>query len=203
MGASGLIGRDAETAQLDRAVAEAEEHGGALLISGAAGIGKTSLLDHAATNARSRGHQVLAVTGLESEADLTYGGLHQLLQPVLASAGGLPAPQKSALLTALGMRAGAPPEMFLVALATLSLIGEAAAERPVILVADDVQWLDSPTSSVLAFIAHRLESTHILLVIVLREGFETSVRSAHLPEIQVGPLSETAPIALLALLPPY
>jgi DNA-binding CsgD family transcriptional regulator len=197
MGASGLVGRDTEMAQIDKALAEAAERGGALLISGAAGIGKTSLLDHADANARSRGYKVLAVTGLESEADLPYAGLHQLLQPVLALAGGLPAHQKSALLTALGMRAGTPPEMFLVALATLSLVDEAADERPVVLVADDVQWLDGPTASVLAFIARRLESTHILLVIGLREGFETSLRSAHLPEIQVGPLSEAASTALL------
>jgi DNA-binding CsgD family transcriptional regulator len=197
MGASVLVGREAEMAQIGRALAEAAEHGGALLINGATGIGKTSLLDHAASEARGRDYRVLAVTGLESEADLPYAGLHQLLQPVLASAGGLPAHQKSALLTALGMRAGTPPEMFLVALATLSLIDEAAEERPVVLVADDVQWLDGPTSSVLAFIARRLESTHILMVIGLREGFETSVRSAHLPEIQVGPLSEAASIALL------
>src|SRR5215470_2137808 len=95
------------------------ERGGAVLLSGAAGIGKTSLLDAAATHARNRGYKVLAVTGLESEADLPYAGLHQLLQPVLASAGGLPAPQKTALLTALGMRAGTPPEVFLVGLATL------------------------------------------------------------------------------------
>src|SRR3984893_5702355 len=197
MGGSRLVGRDAEMAQLDIAVAEAVEHGGALLITGAAGIGKTSLLDHAATNAQSRGYKVLAVTGLESEADLPYAGLHQLLLPVLASAGGLPAHQKSALLTALGMRAGTPPEMFLVALATLSLVDEAADEQPVVLVADDVQWLRAPPSSVLAFIARRLESTHILLVIGLREGFETLLRSAHLPEIHVGPLSEAASIALL------
>jgi hypothetical protein len=114
-GASTLVGRDAEIALLEKAIAEAAEHGGALAVRGAAGIGKTSLLDAATTDARSRGYKVLAVTGLESEADLPYAGLHQLLQPVLTSAGALLDPQKNALLTALGMRAGAPPEVFLVA----------------------------------------------------------------------------------------
>src|SRR5216683_7033561 len=144
MGASGLVGRDAEMAQLDKA---------------------------------------LAITGLESEADLPYAGLHQLLQPVLPSAGALPGPQKNALLTALGMRSGAPPEVFLVGLATLSLLDEVADERPLLVVADDFQWLDGATSSVLSFVARRLESTHILLFICLRDTFQTSVRPLQLPEI--------------------
>src|ERR1700674_176518 len=122
MGASTLVGRDAELAQLDNALTEAAEHGGALFVAGAAGIGKTSLLEVAATAARGRGYKVLTVTGLESESDLPFAGLHQLLQPVLPSAGALPGPQKNALLTALGMRSGAPPELFLVGLATLSLL---------------------------------------------------------------------------------
>lgn len=202
MGPSRLIGRDAEVAHLEQAVADAVEHGGAVLVSGAAGIGKTSLLDAAATHARNHGYRVFAITGLESEADLPYAGLHQLLQPVLASAGGLPAPQKTALLTALGMRAGAPPEVFLVGLATLNLIDEVADERPLVLIADDVQWLDGPTSSVLSFVARRLESTHTLLVIGLREDFQTAVRTAHLPEIHVGPLSDTASTELLVSVAP-
>jgi len=195
--ATGLVGRDAEIAQLEAALAGAAEHGASLLVIGEAGIGKTSLLDTVVRQARSRGRRVLAVTGLESEAQLPYAGLHQLLQPVLDSAGRLPVPQRSALLTALGMRAGTPPEMFLVALATLNLIDEVDDESPVVLVADDVQWLDAPTTSVLTFIARRLESTHILLVVALREGFQTPVLSAHLPEIHVGPLSEAASRELL------
>ena len=189
-------------AQLDAAVAQAPERGGGLLVSGAAGIGKTSLLEAVAGAARNRGYRLLTVTGLESEADLPYAGLHQLVQPVLASAGRLPAPQKTALLTALGMRAGTPPEMFLVALATLSLIDEVADDKPVVVVADDVQWLDRPTTSVLSFFARRLESTHILLVIGLREGFESPVRSAHLPEILVGPLDDSASRELLESIAP-
>ena len=193
----GLVGREAETAQLEKALTEAAEHGGSLLLTGEPGIGKTSLLDAAVKQARNRGYRLLAVTGLESEAQLPYAGLHQLLQPVLESAGRLPAPQRSALLTALGMRAGTPPEMFLVALATLNLIDDVADERPIVLVADDVQWLDGPTSSVLTFVARRLESTHTLLIIALREGFETPFLSAQLPQIQVRPLSDAASRELL------
>ena len=90
---SGLIGRNAELARLDDALAEVADRGGALFITGAAGIGKTSLLDVTTSHARSRGYKVLTVTGLESEADLPYAGLHQLLQPVLPSTGALPRAQ--------------------------------------------------------------------------------------------------------------
>ena len=192
-----LIGRESEIAQLEVALGQAVEHGGALLISGPPGIGKTSLLNAAADEARTRGYKVLAVTGLECESQVPYAGLHQLLQSVLALADKLPKPQKAALLTALGMSMESAPEMFLVALATLNIIDEAAGERPIVLVADDFQWLDQPTASVLTFIARRLESTNIVLIIGLREGFETPLQSAHLSEIHVGPLSETASVALL------
>ncbi len=194
---TGLVGREAETAQLDAALTRAAEHGAALLVIGEAGIGKTALLDAVVEQARSRGYRVLTVTGVESESRLPYAGLHQLLQPVLDSAGRLPGPQRSALRTALGMREGTPPEMFLVALATLNLIDGLGADRPLVLVADDVQWLDAPTVGVLTFIARRVEATHILVVIALREEFETPLLSAHLPEIRVGPLSPAASKELL------
>ena len=114
MDVSPLVGREAEIARLDAALSDAPERGGALLVTGDAGIGKTSLLDVAAAHARDRGYNVLAATGLESEAGLPYAGLHQLLQPILMSAGALPEPQATALLTALGMRAGPPPDLFLI-----------------------------------------------------------------------------------------
>ncbi len=202
MGGSTLVGRDAEMALLDTALAAAAEHGSALLVTGPAGIGKTALLDAATTDARSRGYKVLAVTGLESEADLPYAGLHQLLQPVLPSAGALPGPQKNALLTALGMRAGAPPEVFLVGMATLSLLDAVADERPLVVVADDFQWQDDATASVLSFVARRLESTHILLVVGLRETFQMALRSPQLPEIHVEPLSDAASADLLKSVAP-
>src|SRR5258706_15107035 len=202
MSGSGLVGRDAELALIETAISEVAEHGGALLVTGAAGIGKTSLLDAATTDARGRGYRVLAVTGLESEADLPYAGLHQLLQPVMQSAGALPEPQKNALLTALGMREGARPEGFLVALATLSLLDAVAGEGPLVVVADDFQWQDSATSAVLSFVARRLESTHIFLVIGLRDTFQTALRSQQLAEINVEPLSDTASAELLVCVAP-
>ncbi len=192
MAGSPLIGRELELSHLATALREAPERGGAVLVSGAPGIGKTSLLNAAAADARGLGYKVIAVTGLECEAQLPYAGLQQLLQTIMASASKLPDPQKAALLTALGIQSASAPEMFLVALATLNLIDEIAADQPIVLIADDVQWLDDPTGSVLTFIARRLESTRILLLIGLRDGFDTSLRSAQLPEIRVGPLSDMA-----------
>src|SRR5260370_32328674 len=203
MGGSTLVGRDAEMALLDTALAAAAEHGSALLVTGPAGIGKTALLDAATTDARRRGYKVLGVTGLESEADLPCAGRHQFLQPVLPSAGALPGPQKNALLTALGMRAGAPPEVFLVGMATLSLLDAVADERPLVVVADDFQWQDDATASVLSFVARRLESTHILLVVGLRETFQMALRSPQLPELHVEPLSDAASADLLKSVAPH
>ena len=193
----GLVGRETEIGRVESALANAADHGTALLVSGAPGIGKTSLLELAARRAQDRGYRVLAITGVDSEADLPYAGLQQMLQPTLASASRLPDPQKTALLTALGMRSGPPPEVFLVALAALTMIVDVGADQPICAIADDVQWLDAPTASVLTFIARRLESTRTLLVIGVRDGFDTLLRSAHLPEIPVGPLNEPASMQLL------
>src|SRR6202022_1617912 len=198
----GLVGRTTEIGQVESALANAADRGTALVVSGAPGIGKTSLLELAASGARDRGYRVLAITGVESEANLPSAGLQQLLQPVLASAGSLADPQKAALLAALGMRSGPPPEMFLVGLAALNLIVDVGADKPICVIADDAQWLDAPTASVLTFIARRLESTRTLLVIGLRDGFETPLRSTHLPEIQLGPLDDAASTELLTRVAP-
>src|SRR5690348_12466374 len=183
MEAGGLVGRDSEIAQLDSALNSAIDQGGAVLITGPPGIGKTSLLDAAAVDARGRGYKLLRATGLECEAQFAYAGLHQVLQSVLALADRLPAPQRTALMTALGISAGTAPDTFLVGLATLNLLQEAAAEKAVVLIVDDVQWLDGPTSAVLTFIARRLESTSILLFLGLRDLFDNPLRIAGLPEI--------------------
>src|SRR4029077_8579045 len=139
---AGLLGREAEIVQVESALASAADHGTALLVSGAPGIGKTSLLELVARRAQDRGYRVLAITAVESEANLPYAGLQQLLQPVLASAGGLAEPQNAALLAALGMRSGPPPEMFWVGLAVLILIVAVGVAQPICAIADDAQWLD-------------------------------------------------------------
>src|SRR6266851_7021771 len=202
MGAQALVGRETEFAELEAGLRRAVEHGGAFLITGPPGIGKTSLLNAVAAEARSRGYNSLTVTGLECEAQLPYAGLHQLLQTVMVSVDKLAPPQKAALLTALGMTVGPAPDVFLVGLATLNLIDEAAAEKPTVLLADDAQWLDGPTSAVLTFVARRLESTSILLLAGLRERFDSQLRSAGLTEIHVRPLDDAAATVLLDSIAP-
>ena len=202
MGAPGLVGRETEFAALEAGLRRAVEHGGAFLITGPPGIGKTSLLDAVAAEARSRGYNALAMTGLECEGQFPYAGLHQLLQTVMASVDKLAPPQKAALLTALGMTAGPAPAVFLVGLATLNLIDEAADEKPTVLVADDAQWLDGPTSAVLTFVARRLESTSILLLVGMRDRYESTLRSAGLTDIHVGPLDDAAATDLLDSIAP-
>jgi len=202
MGDRALVGRETELAELDAGLRRAVEHGAAFLITGPPGIGKTSLLNAVAAEARSRGYNVLAMTGLEGEAEFPYAGLHQLLQTVMAAVDKLAPPQKAALLTALGMTTGPAPDGFLVGLATLNLIDEAAAEKPTVLLADDAQWLDGPTSAVLTFVARRLESTSILLLVGLRDRFDSPLRSAGLTETHVGPLDDAAATELLDSIAP-
>jgi hypothetical protein len=132
-----LVGRVDESGALDRVLAGARnEVGGALVLRGPAGIGKTALLDWAV--GRAADMHVTRVAGLESEVDLGFAGLHQVLVPFLARLERLPPPQREALGAAFGLVAGAAPDRFLVGLATLTLITE-AVERPVLCVIDDAQ----------------------------------------------------------------
>jgi predicted ATPase len=192
-----LCGRDTEIAVLDEWLRDIGDGGRALLIHGEAGIGKTSILDAAVSAARTRGCGVLAVTGVESEAHLAFAGLHQLLRPVLGRADELPPPQRKALLTAFGVLDGDPPVLFLVGLATLNLLADIAAVKPLLLVADDVQWLDTPTAEVLAFVGRRLGSDRILLLAAMRDGFRSPLVAAKLPERVIEPLSEDQSAELL------
>jgi DNA-binding CsgD family transcriptional regulator len=174
-------GRWRERALLDRLVASvrAGEHR-SLVVRGEAGVGKTALLEYVA--ARATGAQVLRAAGVESEIELPFAGLHQLCAPLLDGLERLPAPQRDALATAFGLRSGTVPDRFVVSLAALSLLGEAAQERPLIGLVDDAQWLDRTSAQVLGFVARRLESEAVALVFAHREA---SPSLAGLPELVV------------------
>ena len=116
-------------------------------------------------------------------------GLHQLLRPLMSRVGTLPAVQHRALLTAFGAADGPPPELFLTALATLTLIVDAAAAQPVVLVVDDVQWLDAPTNDVLAFASRRIRHDPVVMISGLRDGHAVGVSSTDAPEIDLQGLS--------------
>jgi DNA-binding CsgD family transcriptional regulator len=192
-----LYGREPELAALEGLVEGVRNRGGASLVRGEPGIGKSALLTTATAQARNHGMQVLSAVGVESEARLPFGGLHQLLQPILGLAEGLPARQRAALLAVFGMSDEGARELFLIGLATLELIGDAAASSPVLLIVEDAQWLDDPSSAVLAFVARRLAAERIVMLIAIRDGHESPFDDAGLPELRLQGLDLAAAGALL------
>src|SRR5260221_13913232 len=193
-----LLGRDEELARLYSIVDELADHGGALVVRGEAGIGKSTLLAAASDRAQSLGLTVLTANGVESEAQLPFAGLHQLLLPALSLLTQLPELQRDALEMAFGLAppSGAP-DVFLIGLATLGLIADLAAEAPVLLAVDDAQWLDRSSAKALAFVARRLESEPAALLITLRDGVATDLDVAGLGELPIGRLDDEAARSLL------
>ena len=166
-----LAGRGAEGARLDRLLADARAGQSAVLVlRGEPGIGKTALLGYAAE--RAAGFRVVRAAGVESEMELPFAGLHQLCGPMLGGLGRLPPPQRDALGTAFGLSAGAQPDRFLVSVAVLSLLSDAAEERPLLCLIDDAQWLDRSSAQVLAFVARRLHAESVVLLFAEREPGE-------------------------------
>ena len=142
---------------LDRFVAGVRAgEGQALVVRGEPGVGKTVLLDYLAGGATSSGCRVVRATGVQSEMELAFAGLHQLCAPMLGHAESLPVPQREALRTAFGLSAGPVPDRFLVGLAVLGLLSEAAGARPLVCMVDDQQWLDRASAQALGFAARRL-----------------------------------------------
>jgi tetratricopeptide (TPR) repeat protein len=168
--------------------------GGVLVVHGEPGVGKTALLEYAVQ--AGRGFRVARAVGVEGEMELAYAALQQLCSPSLDFLEQLPDPQRDALAVALGLTAGRAPNPFLVGLAVLGLLSEAAAERPLLCVVDDAQWLDRASARALAFIARRLLAENIALVFGARQ---LSDALAGLPELHVGPLGHRDARALLDL----
>jgi DNA-binding CsgD family transcriptional regulator len=176
-----LRGRWRERERLDQLLASVgARESRSLVVRGEAGVGKTALLEYVAAAAADQ--QVLRAIGVESEIELPFAALHQLCAPLLDELERLPAPQRDALNTAFGLHAGTVPDRFMVGLAVLSLLGEAAQDRPLICLVDDAQWLDRTSAQVLAFVARRLEAESIAFVFAEREA---SSILAGLPELVV------------------
>jgi len=167
-----LRGRDGERAVLDELleVARGQKRSAVLLLRGEAGIGKTALLEYLLE--RAEGCRVARAVGVQSDVELAFAGLQQLCGPLLDGLDRLPAPQRDALDVAFGKTVGPPPDRFLVGLAVLGLLSEAAADRPVVCVVDDAQWLDRTSAQVLGFVARRLVAESVALVFAVREPSE-------------------------------
>jgi len=191
---STLIGRDAESVVLGQLLDAVRDGGSrALVVRGEAGIGKTALLDQAVASASDL--QVLQALGVESEMELPFAGVHQLCRPVLDRLERLPDPQREALEVAFGLREGAAPDRFLVALAVLTLLSDVAEAQPLLCVVDDAQWLDEASTLALAFVARRLLAEPIAIVFVTREA---GAALAALPELVLDGIGDEDARLLLA-----
>ncbi|HEU5392000.1 MAG TPA: AAA family ATPase, partial [Streptosporangiaceae bacterium] len=166
-----LLDREGERATLKGLLEDLRSgRGQALVLRGEAGVGKTALLDWAAGQAGDM--RVARVSGAEAEVELAFAGLHLLCAPLLDRLEGLPVPQRDALGVAFGLRDGGTPDRFMVGLAVLTLLAEAAEERPLLCLVDDAQWLDRESAQVLAFAARRLLAEPAGLVFAARDPGE-------------------------------
>src|SRR5258707_5062435 len=193
-----FVGRDAQLAELRELLTQARHgEGGVRLIVGDPGIGKSAILARAAQFGVELGMRTHRSTGVQSETQLPFAGLHQLVRRMLDSMDRLPAPQRGALAVAFGMAEGDAPDLFLIALATLELLSERASDEGIVLIVDDGQWVDRSTVNVLTFLARRLESDSIALLVAVRSGYGSPLLDADLPELRIGPLVESDAIRLL------
>jgi predicted ATPase len=192
-----LYGRDVERAEIWALLEGAREsRSGTLVLRGEAGIGKTALLEDA--RERAADMHVLAARGVESESELPFAGVHQLLRPALELMDKLPPPQAAALSGALGVEEGTGQERFLVFAACLSLLSELAERRPVLCLVDDAHWLDGGSADALRFVARRLEAEGIVILFAAREGDVRAFDAPDLPSLVLDGLDDEAAGTLLA-----
>jgi DNA-binding CsgD family transcriptional regulator len=198
-----LVGRRGECEALDRLMADVLTGASRVLVlRGDAGVGKSALLGYlsdrvAGEGTGKGGWGVVSAAGVESEMELAYSGLHQLCAPLLDHLDELPPPQRDSLATVFGLSAGPAPDRFLVGLATLSLIAQAAEERPLACIVDDALWLDHASAQIVGFVARRLLAERVALVCAARTGIDDSTL-AGLPTLPIGGLRDSEARLLLA-----
>lgn len=192
-----LLGRDPECAAIDRLLDDARAGaGGALVVRGEPGIGKSALLDYA--RQRAAPMAVLSAAGVEAESDLAFAGLHGLLRPVLAHLRELPQPQSAALAGALGLAPSTQSDRLLICAAVLGLLAAAAEDRPVLCVVDDAQWMDRPSADALVFTARRLQAERLAMLFGAREGEVRRFEAAGVPDCALTGLDPPSAAAVLA-----
>ncbi|WP_069884018.1 AAA family ATPase [Streptomyces luteocolor] len=165
-----LVGRRREQALLERSLdaARSGAYGSATVLRGEAGIGKTALLEWTATRATRDGFTVLRVVGSASESGIAFGALHRVLLPLRENSRGLSPHQRLALERALGLRDGLPPKGFMVGAAALALLAEQARRAPVLIVVDDLQWVDPSSAAVFVFLHQRIVGLPVVMVCASR-----------------------------------
>ncbi|MFI9593751.1 ATP-binding protein [Nonomuraea sp. NPDC052265] len=197
LGGGQLFGRDRDLACIGSFIERAAAQGGAYILLGEAGVGKSALLDAAVEHALQMGHQVLRAYGSQFEAEVSYAGLHQVLRPLFADLPALGAVHERALSVALGLGEGGPPGRLLVANAALSLLSRATAAGPLLVAVDDIAWLDRASAVVLNFVARRLTGSRTGLLAASRSGEESFFDYGGLPGHELQPLEKQAAKALL------
>lgn len=190
-----IVGREAEQDRIDRLLADARSgSSGALVVAGEAGIGKTALLERAVSAAE--GMRVVRGLGVDTEAELPFGGLHQLLHPFVDRLDALPGPQATALRAAFGLSDAAVENRFLVGAATLTLLADLAVEKPLLCAVDDAQWLDQASLDALLFAARRLHADPVAMIFAERE----TGQPFRVPGVEVLRLAGLPPDAAAVLL---
>src|SRR5215211_1802156 len=163
-----LFGREPESARIDEVLdAASEGRSGALVVRGEAGIGKSALLNAAVE--RADGMRVFRALGVESEVDIAFSGLHELLRPALSSVDTLPDPQAVALRAALALGGNTVADRLAVFGGALSLLAAVAEEQPLLCVIDDAHWLDEASAAAMTFVARRLDADGIGMLFGVRE----------------------------------
>jgi DNA-binding CsgD family transcriptional regulator len=196
-----LLGRDLERQQIEQALAQARSGTSAtLVLAGEPGIGKTALLDYAAE--RAAGMRLLRARGIESEAQIPFGSLLELIRPALVMLEKIPRPQAAALEGALALRPGTPHDRFAVGAATLSLLAAYAEQAPVAVLVDDAQWLDRSSAQALLFAFRRLLADPIAVFVAVRDGEPSLLDGADLPVLRVGGLTSDEAATLVRGLAP-
>jgi predicted ATPase len=194
-----MHGRERERALLTDLLSGARDGtAAAIVIRGEAGIGKSTLLDTIVDDATAVGMRILRSQGLESESPLAFAGLHQLLRPLLPHLDTLPAPQARALQVAFGQQEGPAVDPFLVALATLAMLTDAAETQAVLAVIDDAHWLDDASADALLFAARRLQADAVVLAFTARENDSRTFTADSITELRLEGLDDSASRALLA-----
>ncbi|SOC88395.1 Predicted ATPase [Curtobacterium sp. 314Chir4.1] len=194
-----VIGREREMAVLRDALRDVADGGSAFVVDGEPGIGKSSLVAEAIASANARGVRTITTTGTMAESAEPYAALHMLLYPLRAGIADLPGPQRRALDVAFGVENGVQPSPLLAGLAALTLLSDAAAERPLLVVAEDLHWIDAPSEWALRMMARRVGEDPIVMIMTTRNTDLTETPG--LQRLHLAPLDDSAAGALLDGIP--
>ena len=193
----GLVGRESELTRIGSFVGGLGDRGDTLIVSGEPGAGKTMLLDAGAAVAHAAGHNVVRAAGVRLETGLPYSALHQLLFPLSERFAGLSGPQRDALAAAVGIDAGPAPAHQVIADAVLALLGLATVTQPLLVIVDDLPWVDPDSAAVLGHVVRRTAGRRAGFLGAMRPGLDSFFDHAGLPELGLGPLADAAADGLL------